>query len=386
LVRSLHCSGNGKFLVSGNGWPAAKPAICLWDIATGKPVRELNGGFLASCFFSSDGRTLFFSRGDAAVRRYDLVEAREIALGLAATKSVVFSPDGEHFAAGGTHLYLCSAASGKILRRLAGHSNGIYSVVFSPDGASLVSAGRDGTIRFWDVQSGKEKQRLEGHKGQRGEPAWINAVAFSPDGKLLADAARDNSVRIWDVAAAKEIHKFTLAPWTGPGGAPSFAYALAFAPNGKTIALAGPGNGITILEQVSDQWSMRSIEGHQSVVEGVAFSPDGATLASTALDGTIRLWDPATGRQVRRFQEPPGWSIRKQLHRDGRSLAFSPDGKSLACGSWQSTCVWELATGQERKLGGHLGEVVSVAFSPDSRKLATCSFDTTVMLWDLNGP
>jgi len=60
-----------------------------------------------------------------------------------------------------------------------------------------------------------------------------------------------------------------------------------------------------------------------------AFSPDGALLASAGLDGTIRVWDPASGQQLQRFHEPPGWIVRKQHHRDGRTLAFSPDGKSL---------------------------------------------------------
>jgi RNA polymerase sigma factor (sigma-70 family) len=380
-VRSLHCSRDGKVLVSGSGWPSSDRTIRVWDLATGQQVRQLPGGYHGSCVLSSDGQTMFYSRGDAMVRRYDLSQGKDIAepQGLDGfSKAVAFSPDGNLLAVAGNHIYLCAGETGKILQTLVGHSNGVYSVDFSPNGNTLASAGRDGTIRLWDVQTGKEMQRLEGHKDQTTEQRWINSIAFVPKGRLLAETARDGTVRVWDVAAATEVHKSEVG-----GG---FAYSLAVAPTGKTIALAGPNNLVHLLDVIPGKTNLRKIEGHQDRVEGVAFSPDGELLASAALDGTVRVWNAGTGEQIHLLHEPPQWAVRKQLHRDGRALVFSPDGRSLACGSWQAVIVWEVATGKERcRFVGHLGEVLGVAFSADGRTLATCSFDTTAVLWDLTG-
>jgi WD40 repeat protein len=357
----------------------------------------MTGGYLASCCFSPDGKNLFFSTGDAVVSRYDLSRNEVLPRGRNGTvKAVAFSPDGQYLAAGGNAL-VCAADAGKRVHVLAddeeldhfgGALKSILSIAFSPDGQTLAAGDRIGRVRLWNVGTRKEIRCLQAHEEQNGEEKWVNAIAFSPSGTLLAEAARDGIVRLWDVAAGRQVRTIDIrraGERRGPG-ANNFAIGLAFCPDGKTIALAGPDRVVTLVEDLESGGKLRRLVGHQAIVDGVAVAPDGSLVASVARDSTVRVWDTASGQPVHVLREEPQWIRHKRSHQNGRALAFAPDGRTLACGSWEAVILWDVASGQERcRYTGHLGAVTGVAFSPDGRRLATCSFDTTIVLWDLTG-
>ncbi|MEH2181504.1 serine/threonine-protein kinase [Nostoc sp.] len=138
-----------------------------------------------------------------------------------------------------------------------------------------------------------------------------------------------------------------------------------------------PTNPISVIaSKDSDVFLKRTLTGHSSKVYSVAISPDGKTLASGSSDKTIKLWNLATGEQIRTLTGH-SYSV--------NSLAISPDGKTLASGSYDYPIkLWNLVTGEQiRTLTGHSDSVGSVAISPDGNILASGSFDKTIKLWNL---
>ena len=151
-------------------------------------------------------------------------------------------------------------------------------------------------------------------------------------------------------------------------------FSVAFSPDGKTLASGSYDDTIRLWE-VATGAEIRELTGHTGNVYGVAFSPDGRILASGSYDDTIRLWEVATGVEIRELAGHTG-----SVH----GVAFSPDGRILASGSYDDTIrLWEVATGKEiKELTGHTGSVNGVAFSPDGKTLASGSSDETITLWE----
>jgi WD40 repeat protein len=270
----LAFSSDGRLLASGS-WD---DTIRLWDVETWQQVGLVNQGGGWQVFFVPDDAHVASAKGTIVdIASGEIVHTLE-----GRNPHVTFSPDGAWMASAGYNapIDIWNVKAWQVVQTLAGHSDRVFGLAFSPDGRLLASGSgmgpsdvSDFVVKVWDITSGSEVHTLKGHRGD------VHAVAFSPDGTLVASASTDYTVRVWDVRSGALVH--TLRHENG-------LYGVAFSPDGTLLAAAGCDRTVKLWD-VANGRLLRSLP-HADEVMTVAFSPDGKLLASGGYDHQIYLW------------------------------------------------------------------------------------------------
>jgi WD40 repeat protein len=388
--------------------------------------------------------------------------------------AVCYSPDSKTVATAGQYgsIRLWDVDTGTDIRQLKGHTSRVNAMCFA-DGKTLVSVSNDGTVRLWDPETGKETSPVPPSRG-------IKCARYAQDGKTIVTASEwGGEFLIWDGATGKEVHRFKCLV---PGGPSAYVEDVQFAPDGKTmivctLLLAQHSSSQTIgvyawdptAKEMNKLWETNAVTGlcyapdgkalalsrwlsaepkaetvlcdattgkvirrleGIGTVDALTFAPKGKALITTS-GGTIRLWDPATGKEIaeplpererdkNRFhfdfftpdgatlatvstpadKSPRVWdAIRlrdvasgkevRNFQYTGSFAALAPDGKVLVSVDTQdgSLRLWEVASGKEigrlrEPLTGCTGRAF---FAPDGRTLVSVHANSTVLLWDVHG-
>jgi WD40 repeat protein/serine/threonine protein kinase len=443
-VYSVAYSKDGRRILTGSRDRTAR----IWDATSGEQIVELQGHNrgVTRASFSPDDKRIVTASLDGTVRVWDSATGTNLLTSTESTPDIwfaVFSPDGHRILAGGksdavrildassakdltplkslgnpyciafSHdgkrmlignhghkpAVLFDAESGNELFAFKGHSGEINAMAFSPDGALIITASDDHTVKIWDASHGTETPTLHGHT------SWIWSLVLSPDGKRVLTGSFDHTAKLWDAITGREL--VTLPP-RDIGRILGVAYSA----DGRLVAIHSDH---TACVYETENWKELVSRRQTNGVGWLAFAPNGQLMVCAWRE--LRAWDPVTGRDLgvvfKGTPDPMGaispdqrllvtvdphrtrtkvWEVssgKELLTLTGAQpgpfdlMNFSPDSRRIAAAGPDGTCVlWNAANGEEIfRLRGQAG-IASVAFTLDERRIITGGYSSTAKVWE----
>jgi WD40 repeat protein/tRNA A-37 threonylcarbamoyl transferase component Bud32 len=393
-VVSVDFSADGRRLVTASWDGTAR----IWDTATGKQLHllhETGGGAhnLSAARFSVDGRRVLTLAGYG----FTLSSMDPGRPALVDPPARPNDPNPQLVHTSGTNTYmglrmnglephtiprLWDADTGRAIAVLLpggeykGHEQEVLSCAFSPDGKRLAIGHGNGGINFWDTANGKQLEHWEA-------PAWQRSLAYSADGRLLI-LVYGSQVVVREAATGKEV-----VQW---GGFPAPVREARLSRDGaRAVLLFGytpslPERRTASVRDVATGKELAVLTGHEDDISEVDFSPDGGSVVTSSLDGTVRFWDVAGDNEYAAVLQRPAESITWAA--DQPRLQLSPDGTRGLVAVSRAALLWDTATGKTTSvLKGHaalgdsplrkelLDDVCDFQFSPDGQRVVTVSRD-----------
>ena len=349
-------------------------------------------------------------------------ETKRHRITLCRVSNPAFSCDGKRLlTVHGKVAFLWDLATGKELQRFEGHREAVRAVTFSPDGKQVLTGGgrerdmgsvsTDNSARLWDVATGKEIKRFEGHKSA------VHAAQFSPDGRRILTVDRLSTARVWDVATGQQLFVYTGVGSLHPGAAfspdgrsilgrvgrsgamvwdaktgkercrihvdreKSSFNSAEFSPNGEFVVTASSDNTARTWDAKTGR-QVGVFAGHTSYVRHATFSADGKRILTASSDGTVRLWDANTAREIRRFKNPgPVGAV--LLSRDGKRF-FATWHADVGVTRKSGLSLWNVRSGQQimQVSAGEIGHIVG--FISNGKKFLVTKKGKPAALWDAN--
>ncbi len=284
--------------------------------------------------------------------------------------TAVFSPDGKRLVTASLDntVKIWEVSSGLLLANLMGHTDTVVTASFSPNGKLILTAGEDGTAKLWDANSTALITDIKAHEGK------IRFASFSPDGKKFFTAALNGSVKLWDVATGKLLvdlkrhNQMVTEAW--------------FNSNGKKILTSSIDSTAKIWDAETGK-ILIDFKDHKNEVYSISINSSGKKAVTGSADSTAKVWDAETGKILFDLKKDKGvlWYT-----------IFSPDEeKILTVSDNGSTKIWDAETGKllhelegSKKEKNPYSDVVVVAFfSPDGNKILTGTLECSIKIWDV---
>jgi WD40 repeat protein len=260
--------------------------------------------------------------------------------------------------------YAATRENPALIRNLVGHSDSVNACAVTPDGRRVVSASSDGTLKIWDLDSGRVLVTMKGHTDE------VRACEVTADGRRVISASADGTLKIWDL----EDHKIGRALATLQGHA-DWVNACAVTRDGERVISASDDGTLKIWELGSGTL-LATLEGHTASVKACAVTADGQRVVSASCDGTLRVWDLKTGCELATLEGHTGWVLSCAVTADNRVVSASHDKKLR---------VWDLNTGYTlTTLEGHSDWIRACVWMADGRRVVSASDDRTLRVWDLD--
>lgn len=383
LIDSAVLSPDGSKLFTGNF-----DGPRLWDLQTGKELQrfERHSEVVSTVVFSPDGRRVLTGSIGGTVRLLDTETGKEIQhiRGMASgqfvgvVNSVAISPDGRRVLTGSNDhkAHLLDVETGKELQHYSGHSSPVNCVAFSPDGHRVLTGSGDQTARLWSADTGEEVRRFAGLADE------IASLAFVAQGSGILTTSSTGRSWLWD----GETGKATLrSGWSSPGSVTS----VAISKDGRRVFLFSYLGGEQSVWDIETGKEIQRLDTHTYGNGSSAdSSSDGRKLLATNGGAAAWLLDVETGKELQSFVVKTGLRLpsTEGYTRDAiASLALSPDGKRALTGDREGTVrLWNVATGKQLR-SFHMPTIrpLSVSFSPDGRGMLAGSSDQPSQLRDV---